>query len=404
MPPAVPAIVPEVDGLRGGCALLIAVFHTWFWGAPAPLDGAGVRALVAAGHLAVDYFFVLSGFVLFLPVVRNRGAFGDVRAYAARRAVRILPAYYAALIVQAFVLLPLLTGESVWSGGALVVLGLHFFFLSYEVPSWWMRHFGYSGGMVGFGINGAFWSLTVEACYYVALPLIAVRYARRPLFGLLVGLVVALAWRWLAYHLPSLGESVGAQGVAGGSLPRLVRQLPGYAGHFALGMTAAYVFATLHAKASRARAHGDGGTALTPRISAVVALVGLAGVVLAMLLAGADQSDGPLTRYCWDIAAAFAFALLLTGVALAPPGLQWPLSNPVARWLGDVSYGMYLWHTPLILAIAHALRVARPASNADFVRLLALALPATVAAGWLSRRLIESPALGWVHVRLARRT
>ena len=74
----------------------MVVYHAWVL-TGGPLLGGG-RALLSAGFLAVDLFFVLSAFVLFLPTARS-GEFGSRREYARRRAARILPAYYVALVV-----------------------------------------------------------------------------------------------------------------------------------------------------------------------------------------------------------------------------------------------------------------------------------------------------------------
>ena len=85
LPVRVPVHVPAVDGFRGIAALLVLIFHCWTMTDP-PLDTGPVRAFVASAGLGVDFFFVISGFVLFLPVVLRAGVFGSVRSYAVRRA------------------------------------------------------------------------------------------------------------------------------------------------------------------------------------------------------------------------------------------------------------------------------------------------------------------------------
>ena len=87
-----PAVVPPLDGLRGLASLLVAIFHCWVF-TDARLGDGDLRALVAAFGRGVDFFFVISGFVLFLPVVLREGSFGDVRAYFVRRVARIVPVY-----------------------------------------------------------------------------------------------------------------------------------------------------------------------------------------------------------------------------------------------------------------------------------------------------------------------
>ena len=97
---------------------------------------------------------------------------------------------------------------------------------------------------MGFGVNGALWSLSIEILFYATLPLIAGLYYRRPQLGLLLGIGVGFGWRLGSYLLPSIGELLGWQ-IGPGSGARLAAQFPGYATHFAFGMTAALAFAAL---------------------------------------------------------------------------------------------------------------------------------------------------------------
>ena len=87
--------IAAVDGLRGLAAIGIICLHTWYGsGSPWPTESsAGMFAMtmVAAGFVCVDFFFVISGFVLFLPTCLNQGEFGPLRPYAIRRVARIVP-------------------------------------------------------------------------------------------------------------------------------------------------------------------------------------------------------------------------------------------------------------------------------------------------------------------------
>ena len=409
-PIAVPHFVPVVDGLRGACALLVAIFHCWLYGGRAPLDGGPLLAFVAAGHLAVDFFFVLSGFVLFLPVARH-GSIGSIASYATRRSARIVPAYYAAILVQAIVWVPLLGATPVFSSvGGVLLLGLHFAFLQYEIPSWLVRSLGYSGGVVGFGINGALWTLSIEAMFYVALPLVASRYVRRPFLGLAVALAGALLWRWGAYLVPSLASVVGATGaVDHPEVPRLARQLPGYAAHFAFGMTGAAAFAHLYPLLRQPASEATGARGRLPGLAAMLA-PGIAAIALAVLVAATIRVGtynllwrpiDDYQRYAGDIVAALAFAVLLVALALGPSRWQAPLTNRPARGLGDISYGMYLWHTPIVLSVAALLGIDGEVENSTWAVVVVLVLAATLLAGWISRRWIEEPAIRFARARVA---
>lgn len=385
-----PAHVPVLDGFRGVAALLVAIFHCWLMTDPRLDDGA-VRALLVAAGLGVDFFFVLSGFVLFLPVARHRGAFGDVRAYFRRRFARIAPAYWFALLVQAG-LTPLLTrfaSPFLHPAGWLVLLS-HLLFFQHETPKWLIRSLGFKGAVMGFGVNGALWSLSIEVLFYASLPLVAGFFFRRPRTGLLLGVTSALLVRLAAWNLPNLASLAGLGGVVGGPVPRLAEQFPGYFAHFAFGMFAAWAFVNLWAARSAGALRGIG----AGQVAALAALL------LAMVEFGSrppGMPTGVYDRYLADIVPAAAFATLMTTSALASERGQWLMANRFARWLGDVSYGVFLWHFPLILLYSHALGWVSGRGNAAFAAMTALVLPSSLIAGWLSRRFIEEPAIAWAR-------
>ena len=395
-PEPVPAHVRAIDGFRGTSALLVAIFHCWMFTDP-PLDRGPLRALLIAGGLGVDFFFVISGFVLFLPVVRRAGRFGSLASYALRRVARIAPAYYVAVLVQA-ALTPMLSElpSPFTSVGGLTVIGIHLLFLQHEVPRWLLRQVGFEARVMGFGVNDALWSLSIEAIFYVALPLVAAFYFRRRVLAFVIALVASLAWRWLAFHLPSLASTVGAANAVVGNAPRLLEQFPGYLAHFAFGMSAAHVYA-------RAWRDEPGMIAgFLRRRSGIVQAFALALLVLSMIAYGLQPKGAAVSayaRYFVDLVPAFAFAALMTSTALASPRGQWPMANPFARWLGDVSYGAFLWHFPLILLFTHTLGVIAGRGNLSFVGLCAFVLPSAFFLGWLSRRFIEEPAIAWARGR-----
>ena len=109
--PSTVAHWPELDGLRGVAILLVFGFH---WGyhfglANAPKGTASwlVGHAVQAGWCGVDLFFVLSGFLITDILMKTRGKANYYSAFYARRALRIMPLYYALMMARLF-LLPLL--------------------------------------------------------------------------------------------------------------------------------------------------------------------------------------------------------------------------------------------------------------------------------------------------------
>src|SRR4051812_4239805 len=92
--------VPGLDGMRGLAALYVVLFHCWlltFRGFPAN-HGPSWLGWLRYGHLAVIFFLICSGFSLAVsPAVRG-WRLGSTARYARRRAWRILPPYWAALV------------------------------------------------------------------------------------------------------------------------------------------------------------------------------------------------------------------------------------------------------------------------------------------------------------------
>lgn len=388
---SVSPVVPAVDGLRGLSALLVAIFHCWVF-TDARLGDGDLRALIAAFGRGVDFFFVISGFVLFLPVVLRDGSFGDVRAYLVRRVARIVPAYYTSLFVQAFTV-RWLTGFPLpfTTLGGWIVIVAHLLFLQHELPASIARAAGFWGNVMGFGVNGVVWSLSVEALFYVTLPLVAAAFFRRPLRSVAIAVTASLVWRAIALNAPALVTPTSNVNAA----PRLLDQFPAYLGHFAFGMSAAMLYvATL-----RARAWHVPAAATSVLATALVAL-------LAWSLVEHGHGIGrslTYVRQLQEILPALLFAVLLGLASIAP---VWPLtllSRPAMRWLGDVSYGVFLWHQPMILVVRRHLRMVHEKGDASFLLMLALVLPASLVLGWLSRRYVEEPAIAWAKRRTASR-
>ena len=381
--------VPVADGLRGlACVLVIACHVAYFTGYPR-LGTEGVRDFVMSGFLSADFFFVLSGFVLFLPVVTSGGTFGNKGSYALRRAARILPAYYVALaatiaLVPVFTRLPIAlpfnSPKGWWS------LLLHLSFLQHSVGV----ALGYPEG---FAINGVMWTLAVEAIFYLVLPLVAVAYFRRPFVGLAVALGLSTAWKYAVLHNTITLRTSGIPS-AGMAHTLLGSQFPTYAADFAAGMTAAWIFIKIKDKA-------------VPRAAWVLAeAASLVALGWAMERAGHRDAYGlarAFDHWSMTLPAVLLFAVLLVSTALAPRWASFAFDNWVARRLGEISYGMYLWHLLFLTFALTVLHFPRTTTLASFARLGAFALGGAVLAGIVSHVVIEQPFVRWARRRTQER-
>ena len=362
-----------LDGFRGVAAVGILLYHCWLLSGEPSLGGGPVRDMLSAGFLAVTLFFVLSGFVLFLPVARRGGAFGPVGPYARRRLARVAPAYYAVLVV-CLLAWPLLTPADMAGRVTFESVLAHVFFAQQEarlIP-------GYHGAL-GFAVDPVVWTLSLEALFYLVLPLVAGWFWRWPWQAVALAVAVGVAGRVL------LGDVAGEpdQSV-------LLSSFPLHLGDFAAGMGAALLY--VRGRAPRAPLCAAIGVACT-----LVALVALAAA------GGADAGDvRDGVRSDWLLMALlpFAFAGALLGLALAPAAVRRPFEAAPARWLGRVSYGVFLAHYPLLLLARTTLDFSHDGSREAFVALTAFALPASLLVGWLSWVAIEEPARRWARGRV----
>ncbi len=373
--------MPSIDGFRGLAVMWIVLGHCWNeLGGKIPLDEGFLRSMFSSSYMGVDMLFIVSGFVLFLPAVQN-GTLGDVRSYALRRAARIVPAFYVALVVS-YVVSLILDARDIGLGGWLS----HLLFLHGE-----SHHHTY----IGFGVNGALWTMSVEVIFYVTLPFVAGWYQRRPFLGLIVAVVGAEVWQLFTTKLPQLLDrgGVGWAGATQGQV-RMALAFPTYAGHFAIGMTCAWLFVRLREQR----------TIVQPNAVLVQTAAFLGAVTVAYLRGweGMRGASGPLDSWTKTADRMFFFAVLVLATALAPKVAQLPVANRVSRFLGTVSYGTYLFHLPLIKLLISALGPALglekgTTSSADLVVLIAIAAPLSVGIGYLSHTFIEEPVRRWAR-------
>ena len=304
-----------VDTLRGFAALWVFLLHIHgYWldnVRPPKLSGDGLLVRVMGfGGAGVDIFIVLSGFCLTLPLLRD-GRVRDLepRRFLRRRAYRLLPAYYAAVVlVMALELVPALrerlVGRDLTPVDALTHLTLTFPLFGDTLSS----------------VNGSLWSISLEATLYLGFPLLLLVHRRLGLRGvLLVTVGVALAWG-------AFGMWWEGQAHPAGFLPSTDKLFPARWFQFALGMWAAMLVSS-----PRAGHTPRAGTALP--------------VALGVGLVGYAAGWGPVSALGFGVVAVCLLVLLAR-----VPGRVFE-SGPL-RWLtalGVISYSFYLLHQPVLL-------------------------------------------------------
>ncbi|HEU5347237.1 MAG TPA: acyltransferase [Ktedonobacterales bacterium] len=335
-----------MDGLRAVAATSIVVFHALH-----AADFQHSQASHVFGNYfwylstGVHLFFVLSGFLLFLPYARamllNRELPNRWRFYR-RRALRILPAYLVALVILAW--LPIVTGMHPASGLSVIthLLMIHDMFPAFNRD-----------------IDGPFWTLAIEAQFYLLLPFIAALLARivgasrsvvRLLGGIALLTVLALCVRGLDILLTDGMPRATRGGIESLFVLATMGTQGKYLEVFFMGMIISVIYV------ATVEMEGISST-LRHRLAWLVLLAS----VIIMLLAV------PHTAYAtptfqpdagWGVGAliypmivGIGYATLLLAIVWASRPIRWFFETPPVRFVGLISYSLYLWHLPVILAM-----------------------------------------------------
>jgi peptidoglycan/LPS O-acetylase OafA/YrhL len=353
--PPVPVVAgghrPPLDGLRAVAVYLVVAFH------------AGIPRF-AGGHIGVDVFFVLSGYLVTGVLLRDLAS-GDggrrirLGRFYARRARRLLPAAIVCLLITAVAFATFATTAEVLASER------GFRFASLYLTNWYLidSSTGYFATDTAHSPILHFWSLAVEEQFYLVWPLAfggiaaAARAAGRHRWNvvrLVVGLLAAASAIWLfvlrgtdpihAYY----GTDVRAYQLLAGSLLALTPSL--IAGARRLG-----------------------------RLNDLLAAGSIGGLVLISVVPGAM---GPIARgYATTVITVVLILSLETGSARLPSRV---LGSRSIAFLGAISYGTYLWHWPVVV-IAGLVGEFTPIQLFVLSALLGTALAA------LSYELLEQP-------------
>ena len=339
---------PDIEGLRGLAIAAVVLFH------------AGVPG-VGGGYIGVDVFFVVSGFLitsLMLREVADTGGLSLARFYA-RRARRILPA--AAVVLVGVVLagyhwLGFLRGDEIAADARWAALfAANFNFAAQGVD--------YLQSQAAPSPLQHFWSLAVEEQFYFVWPAV----------------LVLLIWLGLRHATPVvLGLAVTA------SLACSIVQTGGTWAYFSPATRAWELGAGCLLALAGGRLHR-----LPPTVARVMAGVGLAGIVVAAL----SFDDGtPFPGYL------AALPVLATVLVLAGRGEALLAVGPL-RWLGRISYPLYLWHLPVLMIGEQA---HGPLNGLERLALVLVSVAlATLTYACVENPIRRSPGLRRSHLRTA---
>ena len=363
---------PGIEALRGLAAVSVVIEHCWALANNSLSYGFGI--IPGLGNWGVDLFFLLSGFLLadFFWSTPHRTA----REFYVRRFFRIAPAYYVCVGILAlfFAQHALLFSRA----GFKQLLAL----LTFTQWLW-------PTTSTNLNVNGSLWTLTIEMILYLTLPLLAWLISKRPVLASLGLTALGVGYRLIVvFHGQWLQEWRFPAGFDSG-LARLYlsRQFIGLLPIFVLGI--ALRWASMQGYLDRVTRF------LSWRSSRPNFFVLFALLVPSLVYLRGVQSGSSYTNW-------FQFTFFDYGVCLlAVPALLYaarPISTSLPRhmvpavWMGERSYGLYLWHFPVILSIYGIGTVGNPADLHHLPLKIVAIFVISIALAWGSYSLVELPA------------
>jgi peptidoglycan/LPS O-acetylase OafA/YrhL len=331
---------PLLDSVRAIAALTVVGFHAAYL---SHIDSTGSASAPFLSRLdvGVTIFFLLSGFLLYRPFVRARlrdDAPPGAGAYGWRRVLRILPAYWVALTILALALHQRDTFQ----------------------PTHAIAYYGLAQTYTDVALGGIAqaWTLNVEVCFYALLPLWALLLRRLRVPPTVTAELAALALLAMAGIVWNVAWTVTAADPHRANVARALVWLPAFLDHFAIGMALAVVSV------------GAEGTGRAPTglrwlerrawpawlLSAAAFVLVAKGIGLSPVNALEAPVTAPQALGRHWLYAVVALGVLLPALFGAPGtgAIRRALGHRSVRYVGVVSYGIYLWHVGLIeLAVQH---------------------------------------------------
>ncbi len=357
-----------------------------------------VQSFFLIGSSGVSVFFVLSGFLLSFPFWKQyleNGRFPGIKTYILRRAARIMPGFYVALLFS-------------------VLLG---FLLHTSAPHFWIRLFAGLSFTAGFHyvtlfpseLNGPLWSISFEVFCYVLMPIMMLglfrlsgmkrSFTKALLYWAVMAAIIFAANRLVhAFLTPDDVERGWEYGLIGGAKYWMPNYNPvGFFAHFCVGIIASG-FAVKWGESEKA------GTFKKKGGFDFISLASLIGAAtLLWIVRHKPEFSFSLQNQPYYFP---AYALLIGILLSAAPHSLWAgklLDNRFFRYTAKVSFGLYIWHYLVITVISaywvydfQYMRLSQ-LSQWLLVSLSVLAISYVIAT--LSYYFIEKPVLDWAHDR-----
>jgi len=361
--------IGSLTGLRGFAALWVMLYHTWVTSKPHRMEvdignaTIDFTPLFSGGWAGVEFFFVLSAFLLTLPFARwacGEREYPSVWPYLVRRFKRVFPAFWTQLLI----LLVIAYTTKLYVFPASKGLISHFF-MAFNLPPLWVKP-----------INGVWWTLPTEFLFYLLLlPLGYLLKTRSTRVLLLVLLMGTWLYRWWVF------QNFQDQGV--GKMVVLMGNILGAFDLFIIGTFCAWLYVSKYQ-------HNR------PQVPPTIFLVlGIAGVVLCLYsIQWVDPGywEGHWLLYVKNTLIGISIASIVVSVLM---GSKWALGlfgNPVIMHAGIISYSVYLWHLPVLYVLSKWSFMVNY-SGYRLPLMLAFSIPLVWLLSYCSYRWVERPFL-----------
>lgn len=360
-----------LDGLRGVAALLVVWYHVFegfqFAGNKPVID------FINHGYLAVDFFFILSGFVVGYAYDNRWGKTLTLGGFFRRRLIRLQPMVCMGALIGAASFL--LSGMERWDGthATLWLTFLAFVCGCLMLPALPGMPREVRGNGEMFPLNGPCWSLFFEYVGNIVYALFIRRLSTRLLAVLSFALCCALAWFAVTaqsgYGSIGVGWTVDRTNILGGSLRMLCP--------FTMGLLLSRIFKPIH------YARGAFWTS--------------AALLLIIFHVPYIHSDGALSLN-GIFEAACIIAVFPLVVWYAASGKTTDIaSTRICRFLGDISYPLYIVHYPLMYAFYMWLIKTRQYTLHETWPAALAAVTASIILAWLCLKLYDMPVRKWLR-------
>lgn len=360
-----------LDGLRGVAALLVVWYHVFegfqFAGNKPVID------FINHGYLAVDFFFILSGFVVGYAYDNRWGKTLTLGGFFRRRLIRLQPMVCMGALIGAASFL--LSGMERWDGTHathwLTFLAFVCGCLMLPALPGMPREVRGNGEM--FPLNGPCWSLFFEYVGNIVYALFIRRLSTRLLAVLSFALCCALAWFAVTaqsgYGSIGVGWTVDRTNILGGSLRMLCP--------FTMGLLLSRIFKPIH------YARGAFWTS--------------AALLLIIFHVPYIHSDGALSLN-GIFEAACIIAVFPLVVWYAASGKTTDIaSTRICRFLGDISFPLYIVHYPLMYAFYMWLIKTRQYTLYETWPAALAVVTASIILAWLCLKLYDMPVRKWLR-------